>query len=94
MKETFIVSSFRMNLVSIFVLDKLGYTYSFEHSQFNLYLNSNIIGIGSLLGFDNLYLLDIIASYYETLHVSSCGTKRKLTNENSVTLRQTIRSYI
>ena len=49
-----------------------------------------------LSGFDNLYLLDIIASYYETLHVSLCGTKRKLTNENSTTLimAQMIRSYI
>ena len=67
-------------------MDKLGYICSFENSQFSLYLNSNILGIGSLSGFDNLYLLDIIASYYETLHVSSCGTKRKWTNENSTTL--------
>ena len=49
-------------------------------------MNSNIVGTSSLYGFDNLYLLDIIASYYETLHISSRGTKRKLTNENSMTL--------
>ena len=82
LKETFIVSSFRRNLVSISVLDKLDYTCSFGKSQFSLYLNSNI----GLSGFNNLYMLDIIVSYYETLHVSSCGTKRKLTNENSTTL--------
>ena len=64
----------------------MGYTCSLRNSQFSLYLNSNIIGTGSLYGFDNLYLLNIIASYYETLHVSSHGTKRKLTNENSTTL--------
>ncbi|KAI3445119.1 hypothetical protein Pfo_001784, partial [Paulownia fortunei] len=38
---------------------------------------------GSLSLSDNLYLLDTIVSYNETLHTSSCGTKRKLTNENS-----------
>ena len=86
LKETFIVPSFRRNLVSIHVLDKLGYTCSFGNSQFSLYLNSNIVGTGSLSRFDNLYFLDIIVSYYETWHVSSCGTKRKLTNENSLTL--------
>ena len=83
LKETFIVPTFRHNLVSIYILDKLGYICSFRNSQFSLYLNSNIVGIA---GFENLYLLDIVASYYETLHVSSCGTKRKLTNENSATL--------
>ena len=66
LKETFIVPSFRRNLVSIYVMDKLGYTCSFGNSRFSLYLNSNIVGTGSLSGFDNLYLLDIIASYYET----------------------------
>ena len=86
LKDTFIVLSFRRNLVFIFVLDKLGYTCSFGNSQFSLYLNSNIVGTGSLSGFENLYSLDIIASYHETLHVSSHGTKRKLTNENFATL--------
>ena len=55
LKETFIVPSFRRNLVSIYVLDKLGYTCSFGNSQFSLYLNSNIVGTGSLSRFDNLY---------------------------------------
>ena len=40
LKETFIVLSFRRNLVSISVLDKLGYARSFRNSQFSLYLNS------------------------------------------------------
>ena len=47
LKETFIVPSFRRNLVSIFVLDKLGYTCSLKNSQFSLYLNSNIVGTSS-----------------------------------------------
>ena len=46
-------------------------------------MSLNIVGIGSLYGFENLYLLDIITSYYETLHIPSRGTKRKLINENS-----------
>ena len=86
LKKTFIVLSFRWNLVSISILDKLGCTCSFGNSHFSLYLNSNIVGIGSLSVFDNLYLLNIIASCYVTFHVSSCGTKIKLTNENSTTL--------
>ena len=60
--------------------------FLYKNNQFSLYLNSNIVGTSSLSGFDNLYLLDIIASYYETLNISSRGTKRKLTNENSMTL--------
>ena len=54
LKETFIVLSFRQNLVSISILDILGYTCSFENSQFNLYLNSNNVDTGSLSGFDDL----------------------------------------
>ena len=55
-----------------------------------------LLALVFISGFENLYLLDITASYYETLHVSSCGTKRKLTDENSTTLimAQIIRSYI
>ena len=60
LKETFIVPSFRHNLVSIYILDKLGFICSFRNSQFSLYLNSNIVGIDSLSGFENLYLLDIV----------------------------------
>ena len=36
--------------------------------------------------YDKLYLLDIIASFNETLHANSYGIKRKLTNENSALL--------
>ena len=86
LKETYIVPSFRRNLVSISVLDKFGYSCSYGNNQFNLSLNSNIIGTGSLSLYDNLYLLDTVASFNETLHVDSRGTKRKLTNENSATL--------
>ncbi|XP_022862761.1 uncharacterized protein LOC111382947 [Olea europaea var. sylvestris] len=67
-------------------VDVIGYCCSFENNQFSLSLNSTIIGTGSLSAYDNLYLFDIIASYNETLHVDSRGTKRKLNKENSATL--------
>ena len=84
LKDTFVVPPFRRNLVS--VLDKFGYHCSFENNQFSLSLNSNIIGTGSFSIYDNLYLLDTIASYNKTLHVDSCGTQRKLNKENLVRL--------
>ena len=86
LKDTFIVPSFRQNLVYVFILDKFSYHCSFENNQFSLSLNSNIIGTGSLSIYDNLYLLKTIASYNETLHVDSRGTKCKLNKENSVRL--------
>ena len=81
--DTFVVLSFRWNLISVFVLDKSGYSCSFGNNQFALSINSNVIGIGSLIYYDNLYSLNTIASYQETLHAISCGTKWKLNQENS-----------
>ncbi|KAL3617107.1 hypothetical protein CASFOL_039501 [Castilleja foliolosa] len=86
LKDTFVVPSFRRNLVSISLLDKFGYLCSFENNKFSLSLNSNIVGTSSLSTFDNHYLLDTLASYNETLHVQSHGTKRKLNDENSANL--------
>ena len=62
LKETYIVPSFRRNLISIYVLDKSGYYCSFGNSKFNLSLNSNVIGTGSLSVHYILYLLDTVAS--------------------------------
>ena len=88
LKEAYVVPFFRRNLISISVLDKSGYYCSFGNSKFSLSLNSNVIGTGSLSMHDNLYLLDTIASFNETLYTSICGTKRKLTDKDSVMLRQ------
>ena len=57
LKDTFIIPSFRWNLVFIFLLDKFGYHCSFENNQFSLSLNSNIVGTGSLSIFDNFICL-------------------------------------
>ena len=86
LKETYVVSSFKRNLISISVLDKFGYYCSFGNSKFSLSLYSNVIGTGSLSVHDNLYLLDTIVSFNETLYTSIRGTKRKLTDKDSVML--------
>jgi hypothetical protein len=81
--DTFVVPSFRRNLVSVSSLDKFGYHCSFGNNKFNLSINSNVAGTGTLMAYDNLYLLDTYASYNETLNVESRGTKRKIKNTNS-----------
>ena len=37
LKETYVVPSFRRNLVSVSILDKFGYCCSFGHGQFDLF---------------------------------------------------------
>ena len=86
LNETYVVPSFRWNLVYISILDKFGYTCSFGNNKFSLFQNSNLVGTGSLSYVDNLYMLDTIASYHETLQLSTKGVKRKLTDENSSSL--------
>jgi len=83
LKDTFVVPSFRRNLISISYLDKSGYSCSFGNSKFSLSFNSNIVGTGSLLAYDNLYLLDTVTTYNETLNIESHGTKRKIDNTQS-----------
>jgi hypothetical protein len=65
---TFVVPSFRWNLISIFALDKLDFSCSFRDEKFGLYRHSNMVASGFLSVMDNLYALDIIASYNETLN--------------------------
>uniref|UniRef100_A0A6N2MTR1 Integrase catalytic domain-containing protein n=1 Tax=Salix viminalis TaxID=40686 RepID=A0A6N2MTR1_SALVM len=79
LNETFIVPSFRRNLISISALDKSGYSCSFGNGKFSLFYDSKLSGSGSLSGYDNLYLIDTIASFNESLQLSTRGTKRKLT---------------
>ena len=82
LEETFVVPSFRRNLIYVSCLDKCGYYCSFINEMVSLYLNSSVIGIGSLT--DKLDKLNIKASNVnETLHSSNYDIKRKLTNENS-----------
>jgi len=71
----FVVSSVRQNLISVSYLDKLSYSCSFGNNEFSLSFNSNIVGTGSLLAYDNLYLLNTVATYNETLNTESRDTK-------------------
>ena len=80
--ETFYVPSFRRSLVYVSCLDKYGYSCSLGNGKVSLFQYSNMIGTCSLV--DNLYKLDINVSHInESFHASNCGTKRKLTDENS-----------
>ena len=60
LEETFVVPSFKWNLIYVLCLDKFGYYCLFRNGMISLYLNSNIIGTGSLA--DKLYKLNIKAS--------------------------------
>ncbi|RVW31572.1 Retrovirus-related Pol polyprotein from transposon TNT 1-94 [Vitis vinifera] len=68
------------------LLLKSGYCCSFGNNRFALSINSNAEGTGLLNVYDNLYLLETVLSYNETLHVESRGTKRKLNKDNSASL--------
>ncbi|KAL6329562.1 hypothetical protein AAG906_022139 [Vitis piasezkii] len=68
------------------LLLKSGYCCSFGNNKFTLSINSNVVGTGLLNVYDNLYLLETVSSYNETLHVESRGTKRKLNKDNSASL--------
>ena len=81
--ENFVVPSFRRNLISISTLNKSGFSCSFGSNKFNLYHDSNVFGLGSLI--DNLYMLDVVSSHNEILQTNSQGKKQKLC-ENSATL--------
>ncbi|RDX86466.1 hypothetical protein CR513_32196, partial [Mucuna pruriens] len=89
--ETFVVSSFRRNLISISILDKFGFSCFFGNNKVSLYQNSNIVRSDSLI--DNLYMLDVVSSHNEILQIGSQGTKRKLI-ENSVILQHKCLSHI
>ncbi|CAA0839096.1 Unknown protein, partial [Striga hermonthica] len=78
LKDTFVIPSFRRNLISVSYLDKSGYCCSFGNNKVVLSFNSNVVGFGTFMANDNLYMLNTITSYNETLNVESKGTKRKL----------------
>jgi len=83
LKDTFVVPSFRPNLVSDSYMDKLGYLCSFGNNVPSLYFNSNVVGTSSLLAHDNLYMFEIVAFYNESLNMESRDTKHKIGNTSS-----------
>ena len=45
LNETYVVTSFQRNLVSISIFDKFGYTCSFGNNKFSLFQNSQLLSI-------------------------------------------------
>ena len=64
--NTFVVSTFRRNLMSISTLDKFGYTCTFGNRKVSIKYEDNIIGVGSLLQDSNLCWLYLILSLHST----------------------------
>lgn len=60
LNETFVVPSFKWNLIYVFNLDKFGYYCSFKNWTCNLFHDLKLVGTGSLSGYDNIYWLDIV----------------------------------
>lgn len=88
LEGVFVILSFRRNLISVSILDKSGYSCTFENHKVKVTFSnhSDIIGHGYLTLTDNLYVLESIASYPENLYIDSYGTKQKLTDESSAAL--------
>ena len=60
LKNTFYVPSFRRNLISISLLDELGFSFTFCSRKISMALNSQVIGHGIL--FDGLYKLSLTSN--------------------------------
>lgn len=57
-------------------------SYSFENGKYSLFHDSKLVGYDFLLSYDNIYLIDIVALFNESLQLSRWGANRKLINEN------------
>ena len=81
------ILSIRRNLISIPILDRLGYSFLFGIGKVKLYRDSLLIGIGVICG--NLYKLELSALSYvsTTLSINTVrSTKCLRLNKKSSTL--------
>ena len=78
-----VIGHFRLLLCTGFYLDLKDTFVVPSFNQVNLSLNSKVIRTSSLVVYNNLYMLDIVASYQESLNIESRGTKCKLDNAHS-----------
>ncbi|KAF7826576.1 Retrovirus-related Pol polyprotein from transposon TNT 1-94 [Senna tora] len=78
-----VLTSFRMNLVSISALDNVGYQFNFRNNKVGIFYDSEKIGECVLTG--GLYKLCTSLSS-ECLHVENCSTKRSKTKDKSFVL--------
>jgi GAG-pre-integrase domain/Integrase core domain len=84
--DTFVVPSFRRNLISIFALDKLSFSCLFGDGKFDLYRHFNMVAYDFLSVMDNLYALDIIVFYNEILNNETRNVRQKITHQDSTAL--------
>lgn len=73
-------------MISIPTLDKSCFTCSFGNGKFSSFYDSKLVGSDSLLGNDNLYMLDAIIWFNESPQFNTRDIKRRLINENSAAL--------
>ena len=84
LEMTFYVPCFSRNMISVYRLVPLGFSFTFQGNVFNLFYESNHIGIGILA--DGLYIISLQnEATNNSLHVH-IGTKRCNINEDSSTL--------
>ena len=76
--DTFVVPSFRRNLVSVSLLDKSGYNCSFRNNQFTLSINSDVVGTGSLNVYDPTLRSILRRELQHFLRMLSLGGEIKL----------------
>ena len=84
LNNTFYVPSFRRNLISIPLLDKLGYCVTFGNFGVNLSTNSTNIGYGVLI--DGLYQLSLVVNGEYIFHTDKATSKRSRIQERSFML--------
>ena len=81
------IPSIRRNLISILILDKLGYSFLFGTGKVKLYQDSLLIGNGILC--ESLYILELSTLPYvsATLTINTASSSKRLRlNEKSSTL--------
>ena len=72
----------KRNLISIHILDKLGYSFLFRTRKIKLYQDSLLIGTGVLLNYR--LKLSALPSIFATLTVNTISSSKRLRlNENS-----------
>ena len=81
LNNTFYVPSFRRNLISIPLLDKLGYCMNFGTFEVKLSLNSTNIGYGVLI--DGLYKLSLVMNGEYILLTNKATSKRSRIQKRS-----------
>ena len=84
--DTFVVPTFRRNLVSVSTLDKSSYTFTFGNRKVSIKYEDNVIGTGTLLQDSNLYLLNIVTPSNSILHTTMRRSKLKSPSSNSYSL--------